>query len=482
MRRVLVALLAVAITAQARDFNRPNILLIISDDQRADAVGASGNALLRAPHIDEIAERGVRFTNAYCMGSHHGAVCAPSRAMLMSGRTLFHVYDTLEGVTTFPMLLRKAGYITFATGKWHNEKTAFNAAFMEGREIFFGGMSDHLQVPVQNLKSDGTYSEVERRGFSSTIFANAAIEFLNRYSAGDRSSPFFAYVAFTAPHDPRTPPGEYLTMYRPEEMPLPADYMPLHPFHNGWMTGRDEQLAPWPRTPEVIRSQLAEYYGMISHMDAEIGRILSCLRTNGLLENTIIVFTSDNGLSLGSHGLMGKQNLYEHSMKVPLVFSGPGITAGEERDALVYLFDIGPTILEMAGVTVPAEMEGKSLAGILSGELRGIRSSLFTAYETYQRAVRDHRWKLIRYPELHYSQLFDLRRDPYELNNLAEDPAHGKTTEEMMNLLLEWQKQIDDLLPLTADGKSPMEYDPSTFRRTPDRHQPEYVIRKYFSN
>ena len=219
---------------------------------------------------------------------------------------------------------------------------------------------------------------------------------------------------------------------------------------------------------------------MISHMDAEIGRILTCLRDNGLLENTLVVFASDHGLSLGSHGLMGKQNLYEHSMKAPLVFSGPGVRGGGERDALSYLFDIGPTILQMAGVDVPAEMEGKSLEGVISGDEQGVRTSLFTTYETYQRAVRDRRWKLIRYPQLHYSQLFDLKHDPYELNNLAESLDYRTKTGEMMNLLLEWQEQVDDSLPLTAPQMSPMEYDPSTFTRTPDRHQPQSVIKKYF--
>jgi arylsulfatase A-like enzyme len=480
MPKLLFVLLAVAITTQARGLTGPNILLLFSDDQRADAVGAYGNPYIRTPNIDQIAERGVRFSNAYCMGSHHGAVCAPSRAMLMSGRTLYHVYDRLEGVVTFPMLLREAGYVTFGTGKWHNEKSAFKESFMRGKDVFFGGMSDHFNVPVQDLSPDGSYTEPKAKGFSSTIFANAAIEFLNWYAEGPRGAPFLVYVSFTAPHDPRTPPEEYLKMYDGEGLPLPPDYMPLHPFHNGWMTGRDEQLAPWPRTPEVIRSQLAEYYGMISHMDTEIGRILKCLRTNGLLENTLIVFASDHGLSLGSHGLMGKQNLYEHSMRAPLVFAGPGVPGDEERDALVYLFDIGPTILEIAGLAVPAEMEGRSLERVLSGEEGRVRTSLFTAYETYQRAVRDERWKLIRYPQLHYSQLFDLRHDPYELNNLAEDPGHRDKTEHMLNLLLNWQKEVGDVLPLSATEKTPMEYDPSTFSRTPDRHQPQSVVKKYF--
>jgi arylsulfatase A-like enzyme len=177
---------------------------------------------------------------------------------------------------------------------------------------------------------------------------------------------------------------------------------------------------------------------------------------------------------------MGKQNLYEHSMKAPLVFAGPGIPDGGGRNALVYLFDIGPTILEIAGLAIPAEMEGKSLVGILSGDEGGVRTSLFTAYETYQRAVRDDRWKLIRYPQLHYSQLFDLKDDPYELTNLAGVPEHRKKEGDMMTLLQQWQTELGDTLRLTATERSPMEYDPSRFSRSPDRHQPESVVKKYF--
>jgi arylsulfatase A-like enzyme len=342
-------------------------------------------------------------------------------------------------------------------------------------------MSDHTSVPVRDLLPGATYSEPTRKGFSSTVFADAAIAFLTSYAAGDRASPFFAYIAFTAPHDPRTPPEPYGAMYSPEDLPLPGDFMPLHPFNNGWMSGRDEQLAPWPRTPEVIRSQLAEYYGLISHLDQQIGRIIRCLKDVKLMENTLIVFASDNGLSLGSHGLLGKQNLYEHSTRVPLLFCGPGVPMGQKREALVYLHDVCPTLLEMAGVPPPPGVDGRSLGGLIADGAASVRSSLYTSYDHYQRAVRDDHWKLIRYPRLHYTQLFDLARDPLELLNVADRPDQRQTVERMMGLLLRWQAASGDTLSLSSSIRDSMTFDARSFERSPDRHQPESVIKKYFA-
>jgi len=459
---------------------RPNVLFLFSDDQRADAVRAYGNPYIKTPNIDKLANQGVKFTNNYCMGSHHGAVCAPSRAMLMSGQSLFHVYDKLDGVETFPMILGENGYITFGTGKWHNGRPAFRASFQHGKDIFFGGMSNHDEVPVQDLLADGTYTEIAQKGFSTEVFANAAIDFLQSYAEGDRQQPFFLYVSFTVPHDPRTPPERYLSMYKPEGMPLPPDYLPVHPFHNGWMNGRDENLATWPRTVDVIKSQIAEYYGLVTHLDDQVGRILNCLSTNDLDDNTLIVFTSDHGLAVGSHGLLGKQNLYEHSMKAPLIFNGPGIPTNTTRDALVYLYDIGPTILNYLGLIPGPRMEGKNLMPVIDGSVSDVRSSLFTTYEDLMRSVRDHRWKVIRYPKIHHTQLFDLESDPFELNNLAEDPTYSDKLTEMMTLLKMTQLQMDDTVALTAPVKLPMEFRYDTLQRIPDRHQPRWVIDKYF--
>lgn len=486
-RLALLALVAQAVAAAASagtaapgpEPRRPNVLVLLSDDQRTDAVSALGNPYVETPNLDTLVRRGFSFREAHVMGSHHGAVCRPSRAMLLSGRQLFDVYDDLDGVVTLPERLRGAGYATFGTGKWHQSRESFARSFAEGRAVFFGGMSDHTRVPVQDLRPDGTFGEAREEGFSSVVFADAAVAFLDARAAAGDGRPFFAWVAFTAPHDPRTPPDGYRELYPPEAVPLPGNFRPVHPFHNGWMTGRDEQLAAWPRDPDVIRAQIAEYWGLVTHMDTQVGRILDALRRNGMADDTLIVFASDNGLALGSHGLLGKQSLYEHSTRVPLVVAGPGVPHGESA-ALVYLYDLFPTIARRAGLDPLPGIAGADLAPVWEGRRAGVRDTLFTAYEDLQRAVRDGRWKLIRYPRLHHTQLFDLRRDPLELRNRAAEPEQAARVERMMALLGEWQERTGDPHPLTAETRDPMEFDYTQVERTPDRHQPESVVRKYF--
>jgi arylsulfatase A-like enzyme len=287
---------------------RPNILFLFADDQRADTIAALGNPHIKTPNIDTLVTSGFTFRTNYCFGGNSGAVCVPSRAMLMSGKTWFHVDTaTLKGARLMPEVLGENGYVTFGTGKWHNGQDSWLRAFQQGRNIFFGGMSDHLQVPVRDLGPDGKLTPV-RTGekFSSELFADAAIEFLRRQ---DGKKPFFAYVAFTAPHDPRMPPVPFREMYYRDRPPLPANFLPQHPFDNGMLVLRDENLAPWPRTEAVIRDQLAEYYGLITHMDGQIGRILAALKETGLADNTIIIYAADQGLAVGSHGLLGKQSI-----------------------------------------------------------------------------------------------------------------------------------------------------------------------------
>ena len=457
----------------------PNIVFLFADDQRPDTIAAWGNAHIQTPHLDRLAGRGFSFRRNYCMGSIHGAVCQPSRAMLMSGRTLYRVPMDLQGVTLLPELFAKAGYSTFGTGKWHNGAPSYLRAFQRGKAAMMGGMSDHTKVPVADMSPSGNELINERTGekFSSELFADALIEFLQ---TRDDSKPFFAYAAFTSPHDPRQPPEPYRQHYYDHRPPLPENFMPQHPFHNGWMTGRDETLAAWPRTPEVISDQLAEYYGMISHLDEQIGRILDELEQQGLTENTLIVYTADHGLAVGSHGLLGKQNLYEHSMGCPLIIAGPGVPHGA-TEALTYLYDLFPTLCDVAGLSVPDDVDGRSLRPIFSGETETVRDSLFTTYEDKMRAVRDDRYKLIRYPLINHTQLFDLQQDPSELHNLAEDPEHAGRVDAMLALLTDWQQRTDDKQPLTVDDPQPMEIDLTGRKRTPDRWQPAWIVEKYFS-
>jgi arylsulfatase A-like enzyme len=423
----------------------PNLLFLFSDDQRYDTIAALGNEHIKTPNLDRLVDRGFVFRNTYCQGSMSGAVCYPSRAMVNSGRSLWRAPGNLQGVPTWPEVLRKRDYATFGTGKWHNGSASYARGFTHGGAIFFGGMSDHWKVPIHDFDPSGAYRKQDRRfgeKFSSELFADAAIDFLENRP---REKPFYMYVSFTAPHDPRTPPGKYKEMYDPEKLPLPKNFLPVHPFDNGEMRIRDEMLAPFPRTPEVVRRHIADYYGMISHMDAQIGRILQKLRASGAAENTIIIFASDHGLSVGRHGLLGKQNLYEHAMRPPLVFTGPGIEKGQS-EALVYLFDLFPTACDLLSVPIPAGVEGKSLVPIIRGRAEKVRDWVLGAYKHEQRMVREPRWKLIEYNVggKKTRQLFDLENDPWEMNNLVEEPAAQGHLSRLERLLTEGRRKFDD--------------------------------------
>jgi len=356
--------------AQTPSTRRPNILHIHADDHRPDGLRALGNPVLKTPNLDTLVERGMTFTRCYTQGSMVGAVCLPSRTMMLTGRSWLRIKEVADPSAYLPKVLSAAGYETWHMGKGGNDFRAGIAAF------------------DTNLIDEG---KGEARRGSSRRHADAAVKFL-RERRTDRS--FYIYLAPPVPHDPRIAEPQFMKMYQPENIPLPAAFMPQHPWDNGEMTVRDEKLAPWPRTPDDTKRQLAEYYACISCLDHQVGRILAQLKESGELDNTIVIFTGDNGLSLGEHGLFGKQNLYEFGgMHVPLVIAGPGIPRGKS-EALVYLMDLFPTFCDLAGAKVPANVESKSLLPVIQGRTPTVRGVLYTAYRDCQRAVRDDRWKL----------------------------------------------------------------------------------------
>ena len=447
---------------------RPNVLFFFTDDQRFDTLGALNNPKVITPNLDALVARGTAFTNGYIMGGSSGAVCMPSRAMLHTGRTLYHIQQQGQAVPDDHALmgetLRGAGYRTFGTGKWHNGSRAYARSFTDGAEIFFGGMGDHWNVPACDFDPTGRYDQrinqtadfrtqavrqhtadhIRAGKHSSELFAEATVDFLQQRAGDD--DPFFAYVSFMAPHDPRTMPPEYLDMYDPAEVDLPASFMPEHPFDNGELRIRDEVLAAFPRTEEEVRQHIAAYYAMITHADAQIGRVLAALEHSGEADNTIVVFAGDNGLAVGRHGLMGKQSCYEHSVHVPLVFAGPGVPGGETRDDFAYLLDIFPTVCDLTGAAIPASVEGHSLVPALRRAGDGARDHLLFAYRNLHRAVRDERYKLIEYVvgDVRTTQLFDLHEDPDELRDLSGDAAHAARIASLRQRLRRWQTELGD--------------------------------------
>jgi arylsulfatase A-like enzyme len=478
--RFLAALVLTATPVLAADPpRRPNVLILFADDQRADTIAAWGNTHIRTPNLDRLVGRGFSFRNNYCFGSNSGAVCVPSRAMLMTGKTWLDVRHDLAGATLLPEVLRQAGYTTFATGKWHNGEASFVRAFPEGRSVFFGGMADHTKVPVADVTGGKVGNRRTATKFSSEEFADTAIGFLE---SQPKDRPFFCYVAFTAPHDPRNPPEEFRQIYYKDRPPLPVNYRPLPAFDNGMTKGgRDENLAPYPRTKEVISDQLCEYYGHITYLDQQVGRILAALEKSGHADDTLVVYAADHGLALGSHGLLGKQSLYEHSMKCPLVVAGPGVPAGKSTTAFTYLFDLFPTICDVTGARPPEKLAGHSLRPVWVGEKERVRDSVFLPFSDLMRAVRDERWKLIVYPPINHRELFDLTADPDETNDLAADPAHAKEIERLTALMKSWQEKVGDKQPLTVARPKPKAVSFDGYVRKPDQWQPEWIRRKYFA-
>ncbi|MFP4356719.1 MAG: sulfatase-like hydrolase/transferase, partial [Phycisphaerae bacterium] len=410
----------------------PNIVFFFTDDQRWDTIAALGNPQIHTPNLDALVAEGTSFTRAHIMGGSSAAVCMPSRAMLHTGRTLWHIEDRGQQIHSAHALLgehlRSLGYQTFGTGKWHNGTEAFNRSFSDGGAIFFGGMNDHWKIPACDFHPDGNYPDprelamrfgdkrfigkasydwIDEGRHSSDLFADATLGFLDRR---DPDTPFFCYLSFMAPHDPRETHEQYHRQYPASQVELGPNFMPQPPCDPGTMQIRDEKLAAQPRKPDEVRQHVADYYAMITHADAAIGRVIDDLKRRGLYENTIIVFAGDNGLAVGRHGLMGKQNLYEHAVRVPLILAGPGIPAGQQRDGLCYLIDLFPTLCELLGSETPASVEGLSLAEHLADPAAAPREHLLLAYCDKHRAAREDRWKLIEYvvDGRRHTQLFDL--------------------------------------------------------------------------
>lgn len=445
------------------NIHTPNILFLFTDDQRYDTIRALGNEQIYTPNLDKLVKNGTAFTNATIMGGTSAAICMPSRAMMLTGRNLFRIEGSGEAIpeqhVTLPEYFRQLGYETFGTGKWHNGPESFARSFSAGAEIFFGGMDDHWNVPACDFAEDGNYPPLRSHPISllpgtithidkqydhitsgkhsTELFADATCAFLTEH---DTVKPFFAYVSFMAPHDPRTMPQDFLEMYDPDSLTLPPNFMPRHPFDNGALFLRDEKLAAMPRQEQEIRQHLAEYYAMISHLDSEIGRIMQALQAIGEYENTIILLAGDNGLALGQHGLMGKQNLYDHSVRVPLIMSGPGVPAGEIRTSFCYLSDIFPTLCDLVERPIPQSVESISLYSALHNPEYIHRGRLYFAYKDLQRAVMTPEFKLIEYTvaDIRTTQMFSRAVDAWETINLADDPGYYDTVAELRTDLNDW--------------------------------------------
>lgn len=443
----------------------PSFLFLIADDLTFRAIHTLNNSEVKTPHMDSLARRGCAFTHCFHQGSWQPAVCVASRTMLNTGLTAFRAQRLVEKTPLWGETLGAAGYDTCLIGKWHISRTTQERSFKETGPLspgmFESGPSAYNRPSPGNtwtpwdrsLKGQWLHtSEWQKTNskdevkHSARIWSESAADQIVRQAG--RDSPFFIYVGFNSPHDPRQAPKEFVDLYPKERIQVPPNYLPEHPFDQGDHRGRDEVLAPFPRTREAVQVHRSEYYAHITYLDAQIGRILDALEKSGKAGNTYVILTADHGLAVGQHGLMGKQNLYDHSTRMPLLIAGPGVPRGKKVDAMVYQHSMFATTCELAGVPVPKTVEFPSLVDLIKGKGSEKHDAVFSFYRNFQRAVRTKNHKLIVYPEARVTQLFDLKKDTWEMRNLADKPEYAGVKHALLERLNQFQRELEDDLPL----------------------------------
>jgi len=470
---------------------RPNILFILADDQSPhDFRFYDPASTLRAPVIERLAAEGMVLDAAYHMGSFSGAVCTPSRHMIMCGRSVWHLPigpdmpRRMKGQPaapfvaphcppdivdfTLPAVFNRAGYATMRTCKTGNSYEGANRLF--------------------TVRHDAEKRGGDAESGSAWHAERVLDELAERQRSGD-DKPFLIYFGFSHPHDTRDGTPDLLARYGatnhadeatlppadPRQPPLPPNWLPRHPFDNTHLAVRDEVSVSgvWQRRDErTIRNELGREFACAENIDAQIGRVLARLEAMGELDNTWIFYTADHGIAIGRHGLQGKQNLYEHTWRVPLIVKGPGVKPGTRAPGNVYLGDTLATLCDICGIEAPTTNEGTSFLPVLRGEKPVVRDVLYGVYSggarPGMRAVRRGDWKLVKYesPEGgRHTQLFNLRDNPLEFlaehhdaavqaasgaaptpaqRNLADDPAHAAVRAEMEALLGTEMARHDD--------------------------------------
>ncbi len=480
MARVFLSLILViagSFACRAAD-KRPNILFIIVDDQSPfDLKVYDPKSQLNAPNIERLARDGMVFDAAHHLGSWSGAVCTPSRHMIMTGRTVWHIPGaagkkagkpnpkTAQLIppdlpqNTMAAIFNRAGYDTMRTCKIGNSYEAANKLFTVRRDATKRGGTDET---------------------GSVWHGKQVLNYLDERQASKDADPFLIYFGFSHPHDTRDGTPELLAKYgavnhadkttvppaNPKQPPLPVNYLPKHPFPHGHPNLRDEVAVSgvWERRDErTIRNELGREFACSENIDIQIGKVLAKLEAMSELENTYIFYTADHGMAIGRHGLQGKQNLYEHTWRVPFIVKGPGIKPGTRVPGNIYLLDVLPTLCDLTGIKAPDTVEGQSFKSILEGKNDTLRDVLHGVYaggtKPGMRCIKKGDWKLIKYDVLdgkvRQTQLFNLKENPNEYlpehtsknpleTNLADDPKYRDKRTELEALLLKEMERLDD--------------------------------------
>ncbi len=448
---------------------RPNIVYIMSDDHAAHAISCYGSRINRTPHIDRIAETGMRFSNCFCTNS----ICAPSRASILTG-TYSHVngvrtlHDGLDGrQTTFPKLLQAAGYQTAIIGKWH---------------LGHGGIHDPTGfdywnvLPGQGLYHDPTFIEMRQEkthsGYVTDLITDFSLQWLQNR---DRQRPFCLLCHHKAPHRRWEPDDRHADMYENEDIPEPPTFNDDYSNRSAAAAAAemrvdrdlDEKDLKQPPPPGLSGQDLKkwkyqryikDYLRCVASIDDNVGRMLDYLDAEKLSDSTIVAYTSDQGFFLGDHNWYDKRFMYEESLRMPLLVSYPReIGAGSVSNDIVLNVDFAPTLLEYAGVQIPDEMQGRSIVPVLRGQTPADwQTAMYYRYFMHcdghnvyaHYGLRTERYKLIYYyeedPGPQEWELFDLDSDPYELMNVYADPAYAGIVEELKQRLAAMRDELGD--------------------------------------
>lgn len=431
---------AFSLSSSAAD-SRPNIVLILSDDHNYRALGCSGNEAIRTPNLDRLAGGGVYFDRCFTPNP----ICTPSRAAIYTGQdswtsgVTFNNRTIPEDSPQLPRLLADAGYETCFIGKWHNDGLPWTRGYTTGGRCWVGGKFDHFELALTPFGGEPE-DQVTATKYSSTEFTDDGVAYLKK----QHNRPFLMVLAYTVGHDVfRAPPG-YEGKYHPADIPLPPNFLTKPPFRQFNPSIRDETVLPFPLTAAAVRGATAEYYPMFEHLDEQVGRLWKALEENAIDDDTLVIFCSAKGMSMGSHGIIGKQTMYEEGIRTSLIVRHPSLRAAAPRNSsLVRTTDLLPTICEAAGVAIPESVDGESLLGLYDGSSEG-RDRIFCSYHdpsrrTVTRAVRTKDYKLVHHLITGERQLFDLTKDPYELDNLIDRPEFEKTATELQLELLHWR-------------------------------------------
>ena len=468
---------------------KPNILFIFVDDLSYDCVASHGNKQVKTPNIDRLTSESTHFTQAYNSGTWSAAVCLASRTQLMTGQRVWHAGALYNGIKSnvhpeilkkidapkttlveyaeaglfWPQLMEQSGYETYYAGKWHVGPNSIAEKIWKHTKNLRPGMPNQAEIRynrtfVRGQTSNWLPTDVTNQGYWkggkhwSEVLKDDAIEFLDISKKSKK--PFLMTIAFNAPHDPKQAPKEFQDMYPYDSIKVPENFLPEYPHDFGANRIRDEQLAPFPRTPYSIQVNRSEYYALITHLDVQIGQILAHLKTTGQDKNTYIFFTADHGLAIGQHGMTGKQNMYDHSVRVPWLISGPGIPKGKKVDDFIYLQDVMATSLDLADIKKPSHLEFNSVLPIINGKKKVCTNIVYSSYLNHQRMVRSKDYKYIIYPISGIELLYDLRKDPLEITDVSKIKKYNKYLEKMRTHLANEMNEFLDPLNLEHPKES----------------------------